>query len=45
VELDVEEEDFSLLLVEVSLFLASVLDSEAGFEPFSPFEAPLSLRA
>jgi len=53
VELD-EEEDFSLPLDELSLlesFLDSfgesevVLDSEEGFEPFSPLASALPLRA
>jgi hypothetical protein len=39
VVLDVEEEDFALLLEELSLFLASLFDSDLDSVDFSP--APL----
>jgi hypothetical protein len=45
VGLDADEGDFSLVLVELSLFLDSDLESEVDFELFSSFEAPLLLRA
>jgi hypothetical protein len=56
VELDAEEDDFWLLLEELSVlesFLDSelpldseaVFDSEVDFPPFSALESPLPLRA
>jgi len=54
VELDAEEEDFSVLLEELSVFVSfldsevdfeAFLDSAEGFEPFSPLESPLPFLA